>query len=59
MVEDSEKLLLASNLSDLIPRGMADWMVGWVPFNIYAMPTVTVTDSEQERESPQSNSFVE
>jgi hypothetical protein len=46
MAADREKLLQVNNLSDLLPRGMADWMVGWVPFNICAMPTVTITDSE-------------
>jgi len=48
MVADREKMLLVNNLSDLIPRGMADWMVVWLPFNICAMPTATITDSDQE-----------
>jgi len=41
-------MLLVNNLSDLIPRRMADWMVVWLPFNICVMPTATVTDSDQE-----------
>ena len=52
MVADREKMLLVNNLSDLIPRGMADWMVEWLPFNICAMPTATITGSDQEGGNP-------
>ena len=60
MVADREKMLLVNNLSDPVPRGMADWKVVRLPFNISAMPTATITDSDQDGlNHPKSNSLAE